>query len=131
MLPLEHYGTQYYSPVGDTYGKTKNLIYNPGPQTAQIAIHYREEVTNQTRYIGGYLGANQATFSPVNPTGSGMAITASSPIIALSLTDTENTVSNGDATGGQFFDWGFPVVPIADLTSQVLIGWGYGCTNNK
>jgi hypothetical protein len=33
-------------------------------------------------------------------------------------------------TTGKWFDWGFPVVPMNLLTPQVLIGWGYGCTNN-
>jgi hypothetical protein len=29
------------------------------------------------------------------------------------------------------FDWGFPLLARDELTSQVLIGLGYGCTNNE
>jgi hypothetical protein len=91
MLPLEQLATQYYSPCGDTFGKTKNLIYNPGPDVTQVTIQYRLEETNQTKTVGGKLGPNQATFSPVNPTGSAMLVSGSSPIIVLSITDSENT----------------------------------------
>jgi uncharacterized repeat protein (TIGR01451 family) len=31
---------------------------------------------------------------------------------------------------GVLFDWGFPVVAVRDLTPQVLIGLGFGCTDN-
>jgi hypothetical protein len=28
-------------------------------------------------------------------------------------------------------DWGYPLIPRNELTSQVLVGLGYGCTNNN
>jgi hypothetical protein len=90
MLPLEQLTSSYYSPCGDTFGKTKTLIYNPGPDTTQVTIQYRLE-TNQTKTVGGKLGPNQATFSPVNPTGSAMAVNGSSPLLVLSITDSEHT----------------------------------------
>jgi uncharacterized repeat protein (TIGR01451 family) len=37
----------------------------------------------------------------------------------------------GHTFGGQVYDWGFPVLQYAKLTSQVLVGWGYGCTDNN
>jgi hypothetical protein len=42
-----------------------------------------------------------------------------------------NTQSNGSGTGGERYDWGFPVVPTNQLTPQVVVGLGYGCTNNN
>lgn len=55
--------------------------------------------------------------------------------MALSVTDSETVTdhaSGGTETlNGQAFDWGYPVIPVDMLTSQVLVGWGYGCTNNN
>lgn len=131
LLPVEQFSTEFVSPVGDSFGKTKSLIYNPGPDIASVAVSYLDETTGQPRNIGTRIGPKQATLSPVNPTGSGMWVNSSVPILCLSLTDTEVSVADGQVTGGQFYDWGFPMVPRPDLTSQVLIGWGYGCTNNN
>lgn len=96
-----------------------------------MAVSYLDGTTGLQRNIGARLAPKQATLSPISPTGSGMWINATVPIICLSLTDTEVDVADGQVTGGQFYDWGFPVVPRPDLTSQVLVGWGYGCTNNN
>ena len=57
------------------------------------------------------------------PTGTGAALSSSSTFVALSLTDTVN--------GGNWYDWGFPVLPTSKLTTKVLIGWGYGCTEKN
>jgi len=68
--------------------------------------------------------------SKVVPTGSGAKIKSANmkdKFLALSLTDTSaKTVENGitHQTAGQWYDWGFPVVPSDRLTSQVLVGWG-------
>jgi uncharacterized repeat protein (TIGR01451 family) len=52
----------------------------------------------------------------------------------LSVTDTEiytDHASGGtEQLNGQAFDWGYPLQPTNSLTSQVLVGWGYGCTSN-
>lgn len=47
---------------------------------------------------------------------------SSDKFFAISMTDTVGS--------GQLFDWGFPMIPSNQLSSQVLIGWGYGCTDN-
>jgi hypothetical protein len=45
-------------------------------------------------------------------------------------TSTFYALAQIDADGsGLTYDWGFPLLPSKQLTSQVLVGMGVGCTN--
>jgi hypothetical protein len=123
------YVSSYVSPVGDSYGKTKLVIYNPLNVTLTYTVQYL--VNNVKTQYAKTLAAKQAALSIVIPTGSGAFIDGSSKFVALSLTDSEFYNGVGYATGGQFYDWGFPLVPRGELTPQVVIGLGYACTNNN
>lgn len=129
MRPIESYSNSYVSPVGDSFGKTKVVIYNPGPAVLTYTLQF---LVNETKtQFSATVNVKQAVFSPVIPTGSGAWVDGTSKFIALSLTDSEYYDGTGVATGGQWFDWGFPLVPRNELTSQVLIGLGFACTNNN
>lgn len=131
LLDVNEWSKEYVSPVGDTFGKTKMVLYNPGPQSVEIMTEYLVGV-NQTRVAEmRTVAAGKHVFSPIIPTDSGGWLTGTGNFIALSLTDSEYTTSDGQKTGGQWYDWGFPVLPRQLLTSQVFIGWGYGCTDNN
>jgi hypothetical protein len=111
---------EYVSPVGDSVGKTKVLLYNPNDQQIDISIDYLEGGTTRKTVVTA-VSPGKAVLSHVIPTGSGAWFNATKNYIALSLTDTEFTTSTGQKTGGQWYDWGFPVMPRNMLTSQVLV----------
>jgi hypothetical protein len=84
------------------------------------------------------VAAKQSIWSNLIPDGSGCSITNTNRygaqiFLPISVTDTEqySGYTNKYNTGGQYFDWGYPVMAREHLTSQVLIGWGWGCTNNN
>ena len=137
--------------MGDTFGKTKVLLYNPNADAINVTVEYLEysgDGAKPKHYVKN-IGSKQYSLTDVIPTYSGASLDGSGSFLALSLTDTESTVENGQNTGSQWYDWyvfgvspawnksnivvcrGFPVVPTKKLSSQVLIGWGYGCTDKK
>ena len=66
---------------------------------------------------GENTGSRFSTCATLNPDGS---CPDGAPFQALSITDAKG--------GGEINDWGNPLVPAQQLTSQALIGLGYGCT---
>jgi hypothetical protein len=120
LLPLAKWSNEYVSPVGDTKAQTKVLLYNPGSQWLWITYQYLDR-WKRSRNSAVWLGPKSSKVTDVIPTGSGAWFTCKDgQYIALSLTD--------NLHAGKSYDWGFPLMPRDELTSQVLIGWGYGCT---
>jgi uncharacterized repeat protein (TIGR01451 family) len=119
LLPVDDWSDEYISPMGDTIGETKVVLYNPS--TSSIDVKVMTLDWTETYNIEG----KSSVFTRFIATGSGAKFTQENGknFFALSMTDT-----NGN---GEIFDWGFPVLPTRDLTSQVLIGWGFGCTGNS
>lgn len=114
---------QYVSPVGDSVGKTKVLLYNPNPDKAiQVTVDFLEGGTTK-KTTTSVVNSRRGVLSNVIPTGSGAWFNSTDKFMALSLTDTEFTTSTGQKTGSQWYDWGFPVMPRTLLTSQVLVRW--------
>lgn len=129
LLDTDQWKNEYLSPVGDDVGKTRMILFNPNSEALTIEIEYLVlGAGNFTKKKT--LGPGHPGFSPIIPTGSGAWLKADAPFIALSLTDSSYKAGTGQVTEGQWYDWGFPVVPVEDLTPQVLIGWGFGCTDN-
>lgn len=134
MLSVEKYSASYVSPVGDSFGKTKVLVYNPNEEEITVTLQYLKTYSNgyiQRFQYAIQVASKQYQLSDVVPTYSGAFLDGTGSFLALSLTDTESTTATGQSTDGQWYDWGFPVIPREKLSSQVLIGWGYGCTGNK
>jgi uncharacterized repeat protein (TIGR01451 family) len=121
LLPVDDWSAEYISPMGDTIGETRVVLYNPSSSSIDVKVMTLD--WNATYNIGG----KSSVFTRFIETGSGAKFTQENGnnFFALSMTDT-----NANGTG-QIFDWGFPVLPTRDLTSQVLIGWGFGCTGNS
>jgi hypothetical protein len=67
--------------------------------------------------------AGKHVVSPILRTGYAGKFSADKTFYAFSSTDTEG--------GGQIFDWGYPLVGVEQLSEQVIIGLGYGCTGNQ
>ena len=131
LLDIDEWSREYVSPVGDSVGKTKMVLYNPGSFPLEISVEYLtndgQDLTSEVRTVE----PGRHILSLTIPSNSGALVKSSDTFLALSLTDTEYDTSLGQPTGGQWYDWGFPVLPRHQLTPQVLIGWGYGCTDNR
>lgn len=147
LIALEDYSKSYVSPVGDTRGNTKMIVYNPNPKQIRVIVEhinraFRCRRNNRTRRLtcsvtairreryAINMKAKQVYKTKVVHSGSGAWLDSNDKFIPLSLTDAENYTFDGQGTGGQWYDWGFPVLPRDQLTSQVVIGLGYGCTDN-
>jgi uncharacterized repeat protein (TIGR01451 family) len=144
---VEQYSKSYVSPVGDTRANTKMIVYNPNASAITVTVeHFNKvfrcqklrtgrlacEVTSTTREkYTMEIGSKQVMKTKVVNSGSGAWLHSTSTFLPLSITDSEDYTSDGQGTGGQWYDWGFPVVPRDKLTSEVIIGLGYGCTNNN
>ena len=140
LVPREDWSNEYYSPVAEEEGATGLWFYNPN--NSQITIAY-EGVNG---FSGSFtVAANSSEFIELDfngdvnlPNDSGqdnIPGTTTNDYSGLRLSSTNGAdffaLAQIDADGGgQIFDWGFPLVPGDKLTSQALIGWGYGNTNN-
>jgi uncharacterized repeat protein (TIGR01451 family) len=119
LRATEDWSDKYLSPVGDSTGETKLVIYNPNTFSINVKITVNDgDVTNT-------INGGEHIVSDIIKTGSAALLeeTSGNNFIVLSVTDTLGS--------GRLFDWGFPVVAVRDLTPQVLIGLGFGCTDNK
>jgi IgGFc binding protein len=125
LWPTTSWSNSYLTPVGDTVGRTKMLLFNPTSSVINIDVTILVNGTQVTKMET--LKARKATLTDVIPTDSGATAKSKGgqKFIALSFTDTEYRTSTGQITDGQWYDWGFAVTPTYLLTPQVLIGWGY------
>lgn len=130
LLDVNRWSNEYVSPVGDTVARTRILMFNPSNSDLNVLVTYLAS-DGQKVFKNTKVSAGRHALTPVIPTGSGAKLEAPESFLALSLTDTARRTEDGQRTGGQWYDWGFPVMPTNQLTPQVLIGWGYGCTNNN
>lgn len=121
LLPTAQWSNRYISPVGDSTGKTRAIFYNPNTSTIQVKGLYKSDSKSETSVT---IDAGQHMMSEFTPDGTGAEFYSAGgePFFAMSFTDT--------LSGQHIYDWGFPIVPKNRLSSQALIGWGYGCTGN-
>lgn len=124
VLPRDLYSRTYLAPVGDTVSQVVYVVYNPS-QSASIVVNYKyfdaSGPTTQVKALS--IPARSSRVTAVIPTGAGVLFESSAAdILVFAVVDTVNK--------GHIFDWGFPVMPVKWLTPQVLIGLGYGCTEN-
>jgi hypothetical protein len=130
LLPTTSWSDSYLAAVGDSFARTKALLYNPSSTTITATVKNlnKSGVLISTAIT---LPPKKSVYTHVIPTGSGALIESpGNKICALSVTDTEiytDHASGGtEQLNGQAFDWGYPLQPTNTLTSQVLVGWGYG-----
>jgi len=116
VLPIEDWYTEYLAPVGNTRGKVKVRLFNP--DSSSLTIKMKEYGQRDKTYT---LSARAGAWSDTIDTGNGALFSADKPFSANSIVD----------TGGNVFDWGYPLIPTNKLTPEVIIGWGYGCTDKE
>ncbi|NLE56866.1 MAG: hypothetical protein GX616_00785, partial [Planctomycetes bacterium] len=138
LVPRSNWSNDYYTPVGtnaDANGDdrcTEVWVYNPNP--AQITINWDRPGGSAYPTADGSFNV-PANSAAVNPTGTGLLTggngarfwSAGGQVFSpISLTDcTKNNLN------GRMEDWGAPLVPAEQLTSQVLVGWAPGCSNES
>ena len=119
LPPTDQWSNEYYAPVGDSKGKPKLTVFNPGTSTLSVTMNMGNGKT-ETISVGAGKAVQSSNYIPK---GYAAKLWASKNFFAFSQTDTSDS--------GQIYDWGYPLIPSKQLTSDVLIGLGYGCTNNK
>jgi len=127
QIPREKWGDTYLSPVGEKEGPTAFVLYNPNP----------------TDLIVQYDGAGFCSTPPCQlliPSEDDLVVVVdrdielSSDYSGIKFTANEDfyAYTEVDADGmGNIFDWSFPMIPIDQTTSQVLVGDGRGCRSSS
>ena len=128
LVDADEWTNEYITPVAEEAGSTGFWFYNP--HDSQITINY--EGGNVLTPGSFNVAANSVAFIEVDDDGdinlsgdnySGLKFSTDNSddiFYALAQIDADN--------GGQIFDWGFPLLPTNQLTSQVLVGLGRGAT---
>ncbi len=136
LAPRADWSNDYYTPVGDSVGgdgdissgPTQVWLYNPNP-TNDIEVTFERLVNGTLTSSIIIVPAGTSALSPAVPDNSGGRFFTAGEEDFFALTQTDST--GGTDNNGQTFDWGHPLIPANQLTSQALIGWGYGNTQNN
>jgi uncharacterized repeat protein (TIGR01451 family) len=138
LVPREDWSNDYYSPVAEELGTTGFWFYNPN--NSQITISYEgdENLTGSFTVAGNSSEFIEVASSggdinlpiPGDPDYSGLRFFTQGGQDFFALAQIDAGISGSGSDSGQIFDWGFPLIPADQLTSQALVGWGYGNTNN-
>jgi hypothetical protein len=128
LRPITNYAKSYISPVGDTVGKSKVIIYNPNSINITYTMKYlkNKTLTTYTQQVA----SKKAVYSIVVPTDSGALVESAYEFVALTITDSEEYNSLNVRSYGATYDWGFTAVPTTHLSPEVLVGLGWGCLDN-
>ena len=129
LAPREDWSNDYVGPLAEETGSTGFWFHNPNDDPITLDVSWEGTVNAGTLTVA----ANSSEFVEID-TGfgdidvpgdrSGIRFTSQGgeDFFALSQIDADG--------GGQAYDWGHPLIPVDDLTSQALIGLGYGNTTN-
>jgi hypothetical protein len=121
LLPRNMFSTSFVSPVGNTKGGVEMCMFNPN--AVAITATYKWMVAGVMQSTSVSIPPYTNRFSAIIPSGTGSFIDSTGgDMVVLAVIDVVDT--------GQIYDWGFPVQPTANLSPQVVIGLGFGCTNN-
>lgn len=128
ILDTAQWSKQYVTPTGESFGKTKMVLYNANDKDITVTMETRNP-SNGAKILKDIkvLQSNYA-LSPWVQDNTGAYVYSNDPFMAMSITDAERNSTDGVRTDGQMYDWGFSVQPLNDLTAQVLIAWGYVCS---
>ncbi len=139
LVPRPNWSNDYYTPVGtnpqtNNVGCTEVWVYNPNG--SQITINYdRPGGSSYPTADGSFtVSANSNAASPTATNlltlGNGARFWSAGGQVFSPISVTDCTKSTDD-TDGRIMDWGAPLVPANQLTSEVLVGWAPGCSNES
>ncbi|WP_161565117.1 SdrD B-like domain-containing protein, partial [Okeania hirsuta] len=134
QVDADEWSNEYITPVAEEVGSTGYWFYNPND--SEITISYEGGNSPNGDFN---VAANSSRFIEVDSDGD-INLSGDNYSGLRFFTDGTN---NGGATpnfyglaqvdadgGGQIFDWGFPLIPTDQLSSQVLVGLGRGATDD-
>ncbi len=140
LVPRPNWSNDYYTAIGTTRspdaaganGCTEVWVYNPN--AVQITINWdRPGGSSYPTADGSFnVPANSAAPSPAgtnfltNDNGARFWSAGGQVFSPISVTDCTR-----ENSGGLIMDWGAPLVPTSQLTSEVLVGWAPGCSNES
>ncbi len=128
MLDTAQWSKEYVTPTGETFGRTKLVLYNANAYTINVTMETRNTTTGAKIFQNMTVSRANYTLSPWVQDNTGAYVKSNDQFMAMSITDAERRSSDNVTTEGQMYDWGFAVQPLSDLTAQVLIAWGYVCS---
>ena len=135
---------EYISPVAETLGNTGFWFYNPHDYPIQVSYNGGNTDSGTftvpvkaSKFIPSCHGSPLLIPSSLTPMTSktpdrysGVRFKSSGDnFFAFAQIDANGSPTFGGA--GQVYDWGWPMIPTSQLTSQALVGLGQGCTYNK
>ncbi|MBP7000037.1 hypothetical protein, partial [Amaricoccus sp.] len=127
LSPRDQWSDDYYTPVFARDGSdnpTRVWLYNPNNFAITVTMGVAGNASFQTINIP----ANSSALSNGVPNNSGARFHTANGDDFYAITQTD---TSGGGSGGLTYDWGHPLIPADQLTSQALVGLGYGNTSNN
>ncbi len=118
--PDEVWSSEYYSPVGTAADGDDAYIFLHNPNGSAIDVNYATRSGS-----GSFSIPATDTYRFLMPQNSGARFTAadsSQRFYGVGTVGAEPTANN-------VHDWGFDLVPSANLTTQLVVGWGPGSSD--
>lgn len=132
LIPKSAWTNEYYTPVGTAPKSTSNngctevVAYNPGASTITINVDLPGGSNSDATFTAAARSTGKSANILLNQ---GARLWTSSAIfLPISITDCTKDTSSAD---GRMYDWGTPLFPANQLTSEVLVGWAPGCSNES
>ncbi len=132
LAPRDQWDSSYYASVGTApassgSGCTEVWAYNPNG--SQITISVDRPGAATTTFNVAANDADEWPGSATNLAGRGLHLytTGGQDFLPFQIIDCTKDTSG---TEGRLFDWGYPLIPADQLTSQYLVGWAPGCTGD-
>lgn len=114
--PTEVWSSEYYSPVGTAADGDETYIWLYNPDASAITVNYLTKVSS-----GSFNIPAKDTYRFLMPQNSGAKFSSvgSKPMSAVGTVGARPSQNN-------VHDWGFSLVPTANLTTELVVGWGPG-----
>jgi hypothetical protein len=143
LMPVSEWGNEYWAPVPDFTQAVGGCSIDGPPPDRDVDIYIHNPEDTDTDVILNILGSPDdgttitvpahETRSVLGETGWGdlppdanntqaIHLTSDGNIWALSMVDSSTAVANEPRTN----DWGYSLVPVSNLSSQVILGWAPG-----
>ncbi|MEL7302617.1 MAG: hypothetical protein AAGJ53_02865, partial [Pseudomonadota bacterium] len=125
---VENWSSDYHTPVftgestanadGANQGPTQIWLYNPGDDAIDVDVDFEGNGNDETITVP----AGGSALTSIIPDGSGTRVASDDgAFFAITQTDTTGV--------GARNDWGHTLIPTDELTSQVIVGLGFGNTD--
>lgn len=122
LFPDDVLSSDYMSPAGSglSSARTVNYLYNPSATSLPVS----PTCTGCSGTITVPANASASFTSPLNQAVRFQS-SGGRPFIAIAGIGAQNSTSDAAA-----FDWGYPMIPTSQLTTQVVLGWAPGNSAN-